>query len=238
MLQHLEGLAQVHNYSGGFEVAVGVENGEQIAQKTMNPRLGIVGGLSILGTTGIVRPYSCAAYIASIRQGIDVASTNGAQHIAASTGSSSEAAIAAHYQLPEMALIEMGDFVGPLMKHLKKGQVAKLSICGGFGKISKLANQHLDLNSRKSDIDFQQLANALAELGADKQMQSAALEANTSIEVLKHAQAAGLPLADHLCRQAQAFASHVIGPTTEVEVWAINRRGEFVGNSLPGGLGV
>ncbi|WP_350668558.1 cobalt-precorrin-5B (C(1))-methyltransferase, partial [Pseudoalteromonas sp. AC71-MNA-CIBAN-0107] len=82
----------------------------------MNPRLGIVGGLSILGTTGIVRPFSCSAYIASIHQGIDVARANGITHIAACTGNASEDAMRAHYQLPDMALIEMGDFAGAVLK--------------------------------------------------------------------------------------------------------------------------
>ena len=85
-------------------------DGDKLALKTMNPRLGIIGGLSILGTTGIVRPYSCAAWIASIHQGIDVASANGVGHIAATTGNTSEDAIKMHYAMEEMALIEMGDF--------------------------------------------------------------------------------------------------------------------------------
>ena len=153
MTEHLENAAYTYGYEGGFEVSVGIEKGDQIALKTMNPRLGILGGLSVLGTTGIVRPYSCAAYIASIHQGIDVARSNGIHHIAATTGSSSEAAIKAHYGLPEMALIEMGDFVGAVLKYLKKAPVNKISICGGFGKLTKLANGHLDLNSRSSSID-------------------------------------------------------------------------------------
>ena len=73
MTQHLDELAAACDYPGGFEVAIGIVNGEKIAERTMNGRLGILGGLSILGTTGIVKPYSCAAYIASIHQGIDVA---------------------------------------------------------------------------------------------------------------------------------------------------------------------
>ncbi|MFT5706488.1 MAG: cobalt-precorrin-5B (C1)-methyltransferase, partial [Oceanospirillaceae bacterium] len=164
MTEHLENYAKTHQYQGGFEISVGVVDGEKIAEKTMNGRLGILGGLSILGTTGIVRPYSCAAYIASIRQGVDVAASNNISHIAASTGSSSEAVIKAYYQLADTALIEMGDFVGALLKHLKKGQVSKLSICGGFGKMTKLAQGELDLNSRKSSIDFEFLADCAHQL--------------------------------------------------------------------------
>ena len=114
---HLSLLAAESGYGGGFEITVNVEGGEALALKTMNPRLGILGGLSILGTSGIVRPFSCAAYIASIHQGIDVAKTNGYLHIAACTGNASEDTMRRVYDLPEIALIEMGDFVGAVLKH-------------------------------------------------------------------------------------------------------------------------
>lgn len=93
MTEHLQKIAKKYDYHQGFEISVGVVYGAKIALKTMNARLGIMNGLSILGTTGIVRPFSCSAYIASIHQGIDVATTNGHQHIAASTGNQSENAI-------------------------------------------------------------------------------------------------------------------------------------------------
>ncbi|MBF3275353.1 cobalt-precorrin-5B (C(1))-methyltransferase, partial [Pseudomonas aeruginosa] len=136
--RHLAQLAAERGYAGGFEVAIGVEGGAELALKTMNPRLGILGGLSILGTSGIVRPFSCSAYIASIHQGIDVARANGVRHIAACTGNASEDAMRRRYALPEIALIEMGDFAGAVLKHLRRAPVEKLSLCGGFGKISKL----------------------------------------------------------------------------------------------------
>jgi hypothetical protein len=139
----------------------------------MNPRLGILGGLSILGTSGIVRPFSCAAYIASIHQGIDVAHTNGYTHIAACTGNASEDTMRRVYGLPEIALIEMGDFVGAVLKHLRKVPVPRLSLCGGFGKISKLAAGHMDLHSRHSSIDLPQLAGWAADIGADAALQAA-----------------------------------------------------------------
>ena len=85
MQSHLDRQAQRFSYPAGFEVCVSIEHGEALAEKTMNSRLGIIGGLSILGTTGIVRPYSCAAWIASIHQGMDVAHANGLTHIAATT---------------------------------------------------------------------------------------------------------------------------------------------------------
>ena len=210
MTEHLMNAADVYGYEGGFEVSVGVVNGEQIALKTMNPRLGILGGLSILGTTGIVRPYSCAAYIASIRQGVDVALANGITHIAATTGSTSEAAIKQHHQLQDMALIEMGDFVGALLKHLRKAPVAKLSICGGFGKLTKLAQGHMDLNSRSSSIDFTHIANMAEKVGASSTLRDRILAANTSIEALSLCNAENIPLAQVVCEEALKQAQAVV----------------------------
>lgn len=239
MTEHLLKAAEVYRYKGGFEVAVGVEKGEQIARKTMNPKLGILGGLSILGTTGIVRPYSCAAYIASIRQGVDVAIANGVDHIAATTGSNSEAAIKAHYGLDDMALIEMGDFVGALLKHLRKAPVARLSICGGFGKMSKLANGHMDLNSRSSSIDFEHMAMLATQLGADEPLIEKITSANTSMEVLKHCRAAEIDLSQAVCNQALKVAQETVlkqQPALQIEVWATDRQGAFVGHAVSQGF--
>ena len=239
--EHLQKIAQQYNYFGGFEVSVGVEKGEQLALKTMNPRLGIIGGLSILGTTGIVRPFSCAAYIASIHQGIDVATTNGYRHIAASTGSSSEAVIRDHYQLPEIALIEMGDFVGAVFKHLKNNRqrikLDKLSICGGFGKMTKLAQGHLDLHSKASSIDLDFLADQVTELGASPELVAQVKNANTSIEVLKLCQLNNIDLASRICQRALVTARKIVPENIELEVWAINRQSIVVGKAVENSVG-
>ena len=228
MGEHLRQQAERFDYSGGFVVRVGVDNGEALARKTMNPRLGIVGGLSILGTSGIVRPYSCAAWIASIHQGMDVALANHVDHIAASTGNTSEAAIRQRYGMDDMALIEMGDFAGAVLKYLKKARLPRLSICGGFGKISKLAGGNLDLNSRASSIDFQFLADTAA---GDAALTRQMLGANTSIEAYRIARRQGVDIADAICRKAREFALGVAGEGTEIEVWAIDRQGEFIGHA-------
>ena len=245
--EHLLQMAGSIDYAGGFEVTVGIENGETIALKTMNPRLGILGGLSILGTTGIVRPYSCAAWIASIYQGIDVALANNVTHLAATTGSSSERAIQQHYDLSDTALIEMGDFAGAVLKHVRKSTalptpVAKLSLCGGFGKITKLANGHMDLNSRSSSIDFEQMAGIACKLGASAQLQNKIRSANTSIEAMNLCAAENLDIVSVICERAHGFARSIVPETIELEVWAIDRHGQFVGSaagsdghaSLPG----
>lgn len=229
--ENLNACAKKHNYFGGFSVAIGIENGEAIAQKTMNPRLGIMGGLSILGTTGIVRPFSCAAWIASIYQGIDVAYANGVEHIAASTGNSSEQAIRDRYNLDEIALIEMGDFVGAVLKHLKKVPIKRLSLCGGFGKITKLAKGHMDLNSRVSSIDFSHLADTAGLLGASKELQASILNANTSIEAHQLCLAQHIDLPSEICDQAMAVVRNIVPKEVDVELFIINRQGEFIATS-------
>ena len=228
---HLLQLATELGYGGGFEVTVSVQDGAALALKTMNPRLGILGGLSILGTSGIVRPFSCAAYIASIHQGIDVAKTNGYLHIAACTGNASEDTMRRVYNLPEIALIEMGDFVGAVLKHLRKVPVDKLSICGGFGKISKLAAGHMDLHSRHSSIDLPQLAEWAAAIGADSALQDAIRQANTSQQALAMASAVGIALGDAVCQHALDFARSVVPASVQVEVFAIDRQGAVVGHA-------
>ncbi len=231
MVEHLTQLAADCGYPGGFEITVHVENGAALALKTMNPRLGILGGLSILGTSGIVRPFSCAAYIASIHQGIDVAHTNGYDHIAACTGNASEDTMRRVYQMPDIALIEMGDFVGAVLKHLRKVPVARLSLCGGFGKISKLAGGHMDLHSRHSSIDLPQLADWAGALGANATLQQGIRGANTSQQALAMASAAGIGLGDEVCRHALAFARSVVPAGVQVEVFAIDRQGGIVGHA-------
>jgi cobalt-precorrin-5B (C1)-methyltransferase len=231
MTQHLSQLASEYDYAGGFEVSIGVEGGAALALKTMNPRLGILGGLSILGTSGIVRPFSCAAYIASIHQGIDVARANGFSHLAACTGNASEDCMRQHYGLADTALIEMGDFVGAVLKHLRKAPVAKLSLCGGFGKISKLAAGHMDLHSRHSSIDLPQLAAWAAELGATAELQTAICAANTSQQAVALAGAAGVALGDAVCAHALAFARGIVPAQVQLEVFAIDRQGLIIGQA-------
>ena len=149
----------LHELGGrDVEVEISIPDGEAIAQKTWNPRLGIIGGLSILGTTGIVYPFSCAAWIASIHRGVDVARAMGLQHIAGCTGSTSEDAVRAHFNMPLEAMMDMGDFAGGLLKYVREHPVARVTIGGGFGKITKLAQGAMDLHSGRSQVDFRWLS--------------------------------------------------------------------------------
>lgn len=237
MTEHLENIACEYGYKGGFRVTVGIKNGQSLALKTMNPRLGIVGGLSVLGTSGIVRPFSCSAYIASIHQGVDVAMANGFTHISASTGNLSEQAIQSRYDLNHMAMIEMGDFIGALLKHIKarhkenKPVPRKLSICAGFGKLTKLADGHMDLHNRASSINFEQLSCWAYKLGSTDELNKRIINANTSIEVLKLCHEEDLDLARLVCNEARLKVMSVIPDQVDVEVFAVDRKGNFVGSS-------
>ncbi len=103
MREAIAEVARAHGGSGDVEIEISIPHGEELAAKTLNARLGILGGLSILGTTGVVVPYSCAAWIASIHQGIDVARATGVAHVAGATGRTSEAAVKQLYGLTELA---------------------------------------------------------------------------------------------------------------------------------------
>ena len=213
-------------------ITVSVPNGAELAKQTWNPRLGIVGGLSILGTTGVVVPYSCSAWIHSIHSGINIARANGFPHVAGCTGSVSEKAVQARYQLPDEAMLDMGDFVGGMLKYLRKHPVPQLTIGGGFGKLCKLAQGHLDLHSGRSQVDFDWLAQQWHATGAPLEKPAAVTGANTANEVLTLAEAAGVPLADYIARQARQQAYQVLRhEQIRVEVLIVDRAGRLVGQS-------
>ena len=136
------------------EITVSIPGGAEIAKKTWNPRLGIEGGLSILGTTGIVRPFSCAAWIASIHRGVDVARASGLTHVAGCTGATSERVVQALHGLPDHAMLDMGDFAGGMLKYLARHPIARVTVGGGVGKLAKLAQGAVDLHSGRSQVDF------------------------------------------------------------------------------------
>ncbi|HEV7373041.1 cobalt-precorrin-5B (C(1))-methyltransferase [Arenibaculum sp.] len=220
--------------SGDVVVEISIADGERLALETWNPRLGIVGGLSVLGTTGVVVPFSCSAWIHSIHRGIDVARANGIGHVAGSTGSTSEQAVRRLFGLPDLALLDMGDFAGGLLKYLRRHPLPRLTIAGGFGKITKLGQGFLDLHSGRSQVDFAWLAERLAELGADGGLVARAHGANTAKEVLDLAAAAGLPLADLVAAHARAAALDVLdGCGTGVDVVVFDRRGGLAGRAGP-----
>lgn len=199
-------------------VEISIPGGEALAARTLNGRLGIVGGLSILGTTGIVVPYSCAAWIDTIHRGIDVARAIGLHHVAGSTGSTSEAAIARLHGLPETALLEMGDFAGGLLKYLRTHPLPRLSIAGGVAKMTKLAQGRLDLHSKRGSADMA----ALAQLAGRPDLAAAP----TVAEAFLLCPALGNRVAEGAWRTA---ASVLAGAPIDLEVAVFDRTGILQG---------
>lgn len=205
------------------EITLSIPGGEAIARRTWNPRLGIEGGLSILGTTGIVRPFSCSAWIASIHRGIDVARASGLDHVAGCTGATSEAAVRALHRLPEHAMLDMGDFAGGMIKYLRRHPVARVTLGGGIGKVAKFAQGALDLHSGRSRLDMA----ALAELAGDPRL-AGAPTALAALEI------AGPPLARRVAEEARLrLAGLLEGTETVPDVVVVDRAGSVVGRAGP-----
>jgi cobalt-precorrin-5B (C1)-methyltransferase len=225
-----DAIAEVAGAAVDVEVEIAIPGGEALAARTMSARLGIIGGLSILGTTGIIIPYSCSAWIHSIHQGIDVARASGITHVAAATGSTSEAAVQKLYGLPEVALIDMGDFVGGMLKYLRKHPLPRLTIAGGVAKMTKLAQGLLDLHSKRGTVDLVALA-ALAQ-EAPPALRQRILAANTTAEAFEHAAQENLPLGDLVARAGWRTAARVLeGSDIALEVAVFDREGKLVGRS-------
>jgi cobalt-precorrin-5B (C1)-methyltransferase len=228
----LHAIAARAGLTADAQVTIAIPGGAELAARTLNGRLGIRGGLSILGTTGIVKPFSCAAWIHSLHRGVDVARASHLPHVAATTGSVSEAAVQKLFGLPDAALLDMGDFAGGLLKYLRTHPVPRLTIAGGFAKLAKLAQGHLYLHSAKSRVDLDALVHVLAQLpGGSEAAKAAAAGAETAAQVLVAADAHGVPLADAIAAQARCVAAGMLAPDTALAVLVFDRSGRLIGRA-------
>lgn len=223
-------LAVALNGPVDIAIEISVPDGAALAHKTWNPRLGIEGGISILGTTGVVRPFSCSAWIASIHRGIDVARANDLPHVIGSTGATSEAYGKTHYQLPDIALLDMGDFVGGMLKYMRHHPVPNLTILGGFGKMVKMAQGAVDLHSARSQVDFGRLSAMAEPLGFDA---AAVAGANTVLEVVQSANETQRSALAHLIAEAAhaAALTHLRGAPVNLEIIIMSRDGQPLGRA-------
>jgi cobalt-precorrin-5B (C1)-methyltransferase len=201
-------------------ITITIPGGEKLAAKTWNPRLGITGGLSVLGTTGIVRPFSCSAWIASIHRGVDVARASGQDHVAGCTGATSEIVVQGLYGLPDFAMLDMGDFAGGLLKYLRKHPVKRLTIGGGIGKITKLAQGAMDLHSGRSQVDFAALGARAIEAGLPD-----VSGANTALEAVT---IAGDALAQMVALAAKKRVDEFLKLDIETDIVVIDRAGRVL----------
>lgn len=164
----------VQEVGGGesFTVEISVPGGEEIAEKTDNPRLGIVGGISILGTTGVVQPFSTAAWRASVNVSIDVAAANDLPHMVITTGTQSENFAKRWLGLEDMAYVNVGIFTGAALKRCVQRGISRATLVGMIGKFSKIAQGYFVTHVAGNKVDPVFLASLAAECGASEDVQA------------------------------------------------------------------
>jgi cobalt-precorrin-5B (C1)-methyltransferase len=204
----------------GVRVVISVPDGERMARKTTNGRLGIVGGISILGTTGIVRPFSTAAWRASVEQAIDVVAALGLETVVLSTGGRTErAAMRLYPDLDEVCFIEVGDFTGHALKRAAARGLARCAFVGMAGKLAKLGAGVMMTHWTRSRVDPDLLACLTAEAGGTPELVDAVGRANTARHAYELWSAAGLAApCDLLCAQVAANLARFAGGRLAIEV--------------------
>jgi len=211
-------------------VTISVPGGETMATKTSNARLGIVGGISILGTTGIVRPFSTASYRASVVQQLEVAAAQGERTVVLATGSRSDDA--GHRLRPDLdpvCFVEVGDFTGIALRKAAGLGIERVLFVGMAGKITKLAAGVMMTHFHRSRVDGELMAAAARQAGAPPAVAAAATETATARHFFEACVAAGAvePLRI-LCQQAAAQCRRHTGDALAVEVVMVDFDGERV----------
>ena len=183
----------------GVYVVISVPGGEEMAEKTTNPRLGIIGGISILGTTGIVRPFSTAAWRASVGQAINVMGAQGYDTLVLSTGGLTEkAAMRLLPDLEEVCFVEVGDFTGHALKGAVNSGLSRVFFVGMVGKLTKLAAGVMMTHWTRSKVDNELLADVTEEAGGSTGLVEEMKDANTARHAYELWREAGLEKAPSL----------------------------------------
>ena len=173
------------SYSGAL-VTIAVPGGDEMAKKTSSSRLGILGGISILGTSGIVKPYSTASYRASIVQQIRIAALEKYDTIILTTGGRSEKyAMEMYPQYGDTAFVQCGDFIGASLKAARSNGIQTAIIVSMMGKLSKMADGQTQTHIAGSSVNMELLARLASQLGASDEVQTQMLAANTARHVLE-----------------------------------------------------
>jgi len=220
----------------GVTVTISIPEGERLAKKTLNGRLGIVGGLSILGVTGIVHPYSTAAWQASVVQGVDVAAAGGCRELILSTGGTTERfAMAIRKDLPELAFVEMGIFTGDALKAAVKAGIERATLSGQVGKFSKIAQGYMQTHAAGNRVDTEFLANLGTKFGVSGSLREAIRTANTARHVGELVLTAGATsFLEGLCQEVVLQCRAHIQNGLEVGAMLFDFDGTLLANVPPG----
>lgn len=218
----------------GVEVTISVPNGEELARRTFNGRIGILGGISILGTTGIVRAMSTASWRASVVQAIDVAAANSIEHIVLTTGGRTEKFARQLFpELPELAFVQMGIFTGTSLKRAREKGVPRVTLGVMIGKLAKIAAGKMQTHVAGNQVDCTFLAGVARDLGAAEELACAIEKANTGRHVQELIEAAGFTVFhDRLCELAAAKSLAAAGGPVAVEVILFDFEGHVLGRAM------
>lgn len=208
------------------EVTVSVPEGESLSRKTLNGRLGIVGGISILGTTGIVRPVSSEAWTATISASMNVADAMGRKEIVLSSGRSSECAHMSKYGFPDETYVMMGDYVEYALLETKKHTFHRMHLCAQWAKMLKIAMATPQTHVRHGAIDASGAAAFLRNLGDAEFLFR---DFNTAREIFDLIASSGLRprLFSSVCAAARRYAESVAGPTP-IAIHLVSYQGEII----------
>ncbi len=209
------------------KIVISVPGGEELATKTLNYRLGIVGGLSILGTTGIVRPVSAAAWTATIEASMDVARAADLNEIVLSTGRTSERAVQNRLALPEEAFAMMGDYLEFSLLAAAKKEFKVIHLAAMWAKILKAAMQIPQTHVRHGALETEQALELLVKLGARPQILQKLTGVNTGREIYERLDKMGeTELIRAVCVRAGEYGRQVSG--LEVRVYLVHSSGKVV----------
>jgi cobalt-precorrin-5B (C1)-methyltransferase len=222
----------------GVRVVISVPDGERMARKTTNRRLGVLGGISILGTTGIVRPFSTASWRASVVQAVQVAAAQGERTVVLCTGGRTEkGAIALLPELPEVCFIEVGDFTGAALRTAVTHGITRVVFVGMVGKLTKLAAGVLMTHYTRSHVDTGLLGRLTTAVGGDARLAGEVDAANTARHAYELWESAGLlPAAGaELCARVRGVLTRFVEGQLAAEVAMVDFTGRtVVAATVPG----
>ena len=217
----------------GLAILISVPKGEEIAKRTDNPRLGIIGGISILGTTGIVIPYSTASFAASIRQSIDVSIAMGSDSVILTTGGRSEDFARSIFgnSVADHAYIQIGDFIGFSIKQCAIKKIKKAYVIGFIGKLTKMAMGVKQTHVKGSNVDMNFLATLANRCGANKELVKKIKLANTARHVGELIDQSGLSMFyDVLCEEVYNHLSKDSPSDLQIKIILLDFTGKVIGN--------
>jgi cobalt-precorrin-5B (C1)-methyltransferase len=230
--QAIDEIIGQQNNRYGLSVTISVPKGEEISKRTDNPRLGIIGGISILGTTGIVIPYSTASFAASIRQSIDVSKAMGSDSVILTTGGRSEDFARGIFgnSIADHAYIQIGDFIGFSIKQCAIKKIKKANVIGFIGKLTKMAMGIKQTHVKGSHVDMNFLADLASRCGANNELIKKIRLANTARHVGELVDQFGLNIFyDVLCEEVYNHLSKYSPSELQIKIMLLDFNGKIIG---------